>query len=357
MASKDNTFAQQTSVSQRKESSFRRVLRWTGRGLLLLPGLFLLLFVYNQIASALEARRFPAPGEMVDVGDHALHLYCVGQGTPTVLVEAGSGSWSLDWRSAQEQMAKTTRVCTYDRAGYGWSEAGPQPRTAKQIADELHELVTKADIERPFILLAHSFGGLPARVYADQYTDDLAGLVLLDTRTETFSANRPAEMAAAEEAMGAQQAFWGNLLTRTGLMRLLGPLLAPPPAGLPEPLQPIFRAQLNQPKFLQAVSAEGAVLAQSERQASETGPLGNLPLIVVTHDPQRMMEMPGLSAQVNQKADMAWQEAQRQLLSLSTDSELIVATGSGHNIHLERPELIAEIIHDLVERTHSGPTS
>ena len=215
----------------------------------------------------------------------------------------------------------------------------------------------RANIERPFILLAHSFGGLPARVYADQYTDDLAGLVLLDTRTETFSANRPAEIAAAEEAMQAQQASWGNFLTRTGLMRLLGPLLAPPPAGLPEPLHPIFRAQLNQPKFLQAVSAEGAVLAQSERQASETGPLANLPLIVVTHDPQRMMEMPGLSAQVNQKADMAWQEAQSQLLSLSTDSELVVATGSGHNIHLERPELIAEIIHDLVERTHSGPTS
>ncbi|MBX3051412.1 MAG: alpha/beta hydrolase [Caldilineaceae bacterium] len=357
MAFEDSTFAQQTSISQRKGSSFRRVLRWMGRSLLLLAGLFLLLFVYNQIASVSAARRFPAPGEMVDVGGHAMHLTCIGQGSPTVLVEAGSGSWSLDWRSVQEQMAEITRVCTYDRAGYGWSEAGPRPRTAKQIANELHGLVTKADIERPFILLAHSFGGLPARVYADEYTDDLAGLVLLDTRTATFSANRPAEMAAVEEAMQTQQAVWGSLLTQTGLIRLLGPILAPPPAGLPESLHPIFRAQLNQPKFLQAVSAEGAMLAQSEQQASKTGPMGNLPLVVVTHDPQHMLEMPGLSAQVNQEADMAWQEAQRQLLSLSTDSKLVVASGSGHNIYLERPALLAEIIYNLVGRFHSGPAS
>jgi pimeloyl-ACP methyl ester carboxylesterase len=173
-------------------------------------------------------------------------------------------------------------------------------------------------------------------------------LVLLDARHEAFSARRPVEMAAAEAAMQAQQRRVGSLLARTGLIRPLGPLLAPPPVSLPEALHPLFRAHLYQPRFLDAVNAEGASLAISEQQADETGTLGTLPLVVVAHDPQHPMEMPGLSAAVNQRAEQVWQETQRAMTGLSTDNRFIVAEGAGHNIHLEKPELVAEVVYEML---------
>lgn len=333
----------------KKRSLLDRLLRWTLFPPVALAGLLLLIFVYHQVASALETRRFPLPGEMVDVGTHALHLHCIGAGSPTVLVEAGSGSWSLDWRTAQQQMARHTRVCTYDRAGYGWSEAGPAPRTAQQIADELHALVNNGGIEQPFLLVAHSFGGLSARLYADQHADALTGLVLLDARHEAFSARRPAQIRAVEAAMQAQQGSLVRVLARTGLIRVLGPILAPPPAALPAAHHPVFRAQIYQPKFLESQFAEGAGLPQSEQQAGETGTLGDLPLVVVTHDPQHPTEMPGLPVAVNQEAERVWQAVQRDLTALSTDSTFRVARGAGHNIHLERPDLVAEIVGEFVQ--------
>jgi pimeloyl-ACP methyl ester carboxylesterase len=121
---------------------------------------------------------------MVDVGGYSLHINCVGQGSPTVVLDAGSGGFSAQWVRVQREVSGTTRVCAYDRAGMGWSEMGPQPRDAKQITGELHTLLGKAGIEGPYVLVGHSFGGMYMQTYAARYPDEVAGVALVDSSTD-----------------------------------------------------------------------------------------------------------------------------------------------------------------------------
>jgi len=120
-------------------------------------------------------------GELISVGGHRLHLHCVGEGAPTVVLEAGIGGNHLDWVRAQPAIGRFTRVCSYDRAGYGWSERGPKPRTVSQITGELRALLDKARIEAPVVLVGHSFGGLVSLYYASRFRREVAGLVLVDS--------------------------------------------------------------------------------------------------------------------------------------------------------------------------------
>src|SRR5215216_1386709 len=160
-------------------------MRWTGKVLLWLVVALLVLAVvgaiYQAIATELDERAYPPPCEMVDVGDHSLHINCVGQGSPTVILEAANLGMSAHWVRVQRQVAETTRVCAYDRAGMGWSESGPEPRDARQISGELHTLLSKAGIEGPYVLVGHSYGGLYARMYAARYSEEVAGVVLVDS--------------------------------------------------------------------------------------------------------------------------------------------------------------------------------
>src|ERR1700730_15267044 len=136
--------------------------------LLVIAPFFLFALVRGGIGLAshqLESR-YPPPAQMIRVDGHRLHLYCTGRGTPTVVIEPGMGTDWVSWRSVSLKLAEVTRVCVYDRAGYGWSDAGPRPRTAGRIATELHALLTNAEIGGPYILVAHSFGGYVTRIYA-----------------------------------------------------------------------------------------------------------------------------------------------------------------------------------------------
>ena len=140
--------------------------------------------IYQAIATELAERAYPPPGEMVDVGGYSLHINCVGQGSPTVVLDGGSGEWSAQWVRVQREVSDTTRVCAYDRAGMGWSEMGPEPRDARQISSELHTLLSKAGIEGPYVLVGHSLGGLSMQTYAARYPDEVAGVALVDSSTE-----------------------------------------------------------------------------------------------------------------------------------------------------------------------------
>src|SRR5215207_6502502 len=140
--------------------------------------------IYQSIATERAERAYPPPGEMVDVGGYSLHINCVGQGSPTVLLDAGSGLFSAQWVRVQREVSGTTRVCAYDRAGMGWSEMGPDPRDARQITGELHTLLGKAGIEGPYVLAGHSFGGMYMQTYAARYPDEVAGVALVDSPTE-----------------------------------------------------------------------------------------------------------------------------------------------------------------------------
>jgi pimeloyl-ACP methyl ester carboxylesterase len=160
---------------------------------------------YEAIAPAGDARRYPAPGQLVDVGGERLHIQCVGAGSPTVVLDAGLGGSSLDWSLVQPELGRTTRVCAYDRAGMGWSDPGPQPRTPSQIADELHTLLTNAGISGPYVLVGHSLAGKNVRLFALQHPEQVAGMVLVDARSEYVDANTsPAEEQTFQQNIAAQ---------------------------------------------------------------------------------------------------------------------------------------------------------
>src|SRR5438309_5962518 len=169
-----------SSVSSRPRRTIRqRLLRLLGIVSLSLVGLLLLGLSYQAIASAVDTSHYPAPGKLVDIGGYRLHINCTGTGSPTVILDAGLGGTSLDWSKVQPAVAGFTRVCSYDRAGYGWSDTGPGPRTSQQIVKELHLLLVHAQISGPYLLVGHSLGGLNMRLYAYRYPGEVAGMDLL----------------------------------------------------------------------------------------------------------------------------------------------------------------------------------
>src|SRR5919107_3161482 len=163
-----------------------RLWRWTKRAIAGMVGSVLVLLlagvVFQFVMTRIDALRYPAPGELVDVGGYSLHLYCTGEpGAPAVVMDSGLGGTVLDWQLVQPEVAKFARVCTYDRAGMGWSERGAQPRTSQQFVQELHALLTNAGVEGPYVLVGQSLGGVNVQLYASQYPDEVAGMVLVDS--------------------------------------------------------------------------------------------------------------------------------------------------------------------------------
>src|SRR5215208_3258208 len=231
--------------------SSRRIIRRIGTALLGLIVALLALAVagaiYQAIATELAERAYPPPGEMVDVGGYRLHINCVGPGSPTVVLDAGSGGFSAQWVRVQQEVSGSTRVCAYDRAGMGWSEMGPDPRDARQITSELHTLLGKAGIEGPYVLVGHSFGGMYMQTYAARYPDEVAGVALVDSSTDPDQFSQRPEGRDRNEpqkqtsAVGSQLVRFGvSLPARLGIVRLLSKL---DPAS-PE-LPPQQRAQID----------------------------------------------------------------------------------------------------------------
>ena len=184
------------AVAEVPQSSLnkRRRFRWLGRVVVLVVGLILAGTIYESVAEAADIQAYPPLGQMVDVGGYRLHINCMGTGSPTVVIDAGWGAWSLEWSWVQGEVAKTTQVCTYDRAGMGYSEAGPLPRNAEQFAMELHTLLERANIAGPYVMVGHSLGGLPVRVFTHDYPTEVAGVVLIDSMSPGQMAQPPTEI-------------------------------------------------------------------------------------------------------------------------------------------------------------------
>ena len=272
--------------------------------------------IYQAIATELAERAYPPPGEMVDVGGYSLHINCVGQGSPTVVLDAGSGGFSAQWVRVQREVSDTTRVCAYDRAGMGWSEMGPDPRDAKQISSELHTLLKGANIEGPYVLVGHSFGGLYVRTYAARYPDEVAGVVLVDSSSPKQVSHQPVTRDSNEPqkqifAVVPRLARLGvSLAARLGVVRLLSKL-APASPDLP----PQQRAQIDAltPSTRQVTTYALELLAPT--QTLRLGSLGNKPLAVVTAPKQ---------------AEPGWLKLQDDLATLSSNSIHRVVKGATH---------------------------
>lgn len=307
--------------------------------------------IQSATVFAKSQREYPPPGEMIRVGEHQLHLNCRGAGRPVVIVEAGSGSWSLQWQVVQVVVAEVTEICTYDRAGYGWSEPGPEPRTGKQIVTELHTLLENAGLEGPYILVGHSLGGLFVRLYASEYPDEVVGMVLLDAVHEEAEERMPSEVVQVEEA---KLELYGpaTLAARLGLLDRAVPAVTREPSGLPSRLQTIYEAYAYRATLFQAIQSEGKAFEQTVEQVKAAGTLGDLPLVVIRHGKPTMFSY--LPAEEEQQSEEAWIALQRDLTTLSSNSKLIVATESGHDIHLDQPALVVDVIRALVAQVRAS---
>jgi pimeloyl-ACP methyl ester carboxylesterase len=288
-------------------SWIRRGLVWTIAGLLTLA---VIGAIYQVIATQIDQRTYSPPGEMVDVNGQLMHINCMGEGGPTVILEAANFAMSAHWVRVQQQLAQTTRVCAYDRAGIGWSERGPEPRDARQISSELHTLLKGADTEGPYVLVGHSYGGLYAQMYAARYPKQVAGVVLVDsTHPEQFT--RSPEGRAMYEQTRRMGAFvpW---LTRLGVTRLTNFYPAHPD------LPPKQRAQIeafnsSTQQWVTTVEEFGAT-PETSAQVRSMGSLGDEPLAVITAGQQTP----------------DWLEMQDELAALSPNSIHRVVDGATH---------------------------
>jgi pimeloyl-ACP methyl ester carboxylesterase len=281
--------------------------------LLLLAGM-----IYESLAESADAQTYPPPGQMVDVGGYRLHINCMGNGSPTVVIAAGLGDWSTGWGYVQPEVAKTTRVCTYDRAGLGWSEPGPLPRDASHFAKELHTLLQNAKIPGPYVMVGHSLGGLPVRVFTHDYPTEVAGVVLVDSMF-------PGQSTYATPSIMISSL---PLLARFGIARLLAR-----PLGLIDNLTPSENAYFSRyvrPQSAQTLVDEIQAIPDSFAQAGAISTFNNVPLIVLT-------------AGVDQQP--GWQAGQDQLAKLSSNSQQMTAEKSDHMIAIHQPDAaIAAIV-------------
>jgi pimeloyl-ACP methyl ester carboxylesterase len=202
---------------------------------------------YQGVRTALERRQFPHPGHLGDVGGHQLHLYCTGEGTPTVVLEAPAAGVSAAWAWVQPDVSITTRVCSYDRAGLGWSESGGRTFDPAAVAVELQSLLSRARERAPFVVVGHGFGAALARLDAQRFGADATALVLVDP---------PADLGEQTSRDGlARLVRMSPWLARAGVLRATG-TLADTTVGLPEPSQGALRAFLNRPDHLTRASLE-----------------------------------------------------------------------------------------------------
>lgn len=315
-------------------------------------------YLYQRQTTLADFEQFPPPGSLVDVGGYRLHLYCTGEGSPTVVVDAGNGDFSTGWQGIQPEAAKFTRFCTYDRAGYGWSDDSPNPRTARAMAEELHTLLANAGVEPPYILVGHSLGGYNVRMYADLYPEEMAGMLLVDAGHEDQFERFPPEYARLNE----QQVSYLNIMAfmaRFGILRVLGNTsqganMAPPQVlKLPEEFQPVYLTMMSHPSYFEATLAELKALSEITAQVRATKDLGDLPLIVLTAgstlDPATLQAM-GMPADFDTAGiQNIWFELQAELALLSTNGEHIIVQDSSHAIQLDDPAAVLDAILRLVE--------
>jgi pimeloyl-ACP methyl ester carboxylesterase len=308
---------------------------------------------YQLFETYKDSRRFPHAGRLVDIGGYRLNLNCTGKGSPTVVFDSGFGGPAMEWTLVQPPVAQFTRVCSYDRAGYGWSDAGPSPRTSAQIAEELHALLHSAGEKTPYVLVGHSFGGYNVRVFNGKYQSEVAGMVLVDASHEDQMGRMPSNIRKSNEAAAKAariQFKLAPLLLRLGVMRMMIRNMYAETGASRDILDELHYLNL-QTKFIESTAAELAALNESANQVRRSGTLGDKPLIVLTAGRLRINEtqMPkGVTRKDFEDLFDIWvNDLQMRETHLSTRGRRIMVPDSGHIIPFERPDSIVSAIREV----------
>jgi pimeloyl-ACP methyl ester carboxylesterase len=320
-----------------KHAKWRRV---TERILLSLIAFLCVLVAGNTIFNAAALRYYraiyPAPGKMYVINGHQMHLNCTGEGSPTIVLEAGGGADSLAWSKVQPELSRTTRVCSYDRAGMGWSTPGPSPRDADAIVSELHALLQQAGVRGPIVLMGHSMGGMYIRAYASHYPQDVTGLIFVEGATPLEEDHESAELRA-HTAIPKYLYYSIVAISALGLERPAGYCTAEP--GYEGPTARMI-AQLGCGKLFSELWREYSSMPRSGEETKNTGPYGDLPVLIFSRDPQLDRQTSNLPPKLAIEDSALWDQDQENLKRLSTRSRRIIAKGSGHQVPRDRADLI-----------------
>lgn len=326
----------------------------------------LLGMVYQKLGTRRDSRVHPPPGKLIDLGSHRLHMLEAGSGSgaPTVVLEAGLMSTVLSWGDLQKKLAQTYRVVSYDKAGLGWSEQGPMPRTAERIVEELHLLLERAGVAPPYILVGHSFGGLTMPLFAARYPGETVGMVLVDAVTPT-EWNPPSEHDRKLIEIGAKVCRRATFLSRIGLIRFVAFLLTtgakaaagrlvrmisrgtPAESGtvsspwfwaLPANERSMTTVFWVQEKFAATIASQLENLPVSAAQVNQAGEACEKPVVI-------------LSARTSPKRR---KEEHAGMARRFPHGHHVMAEKSNHWIMQEEPELVLRAIQEVADFSRTG---
>ncbi len=309
----------------------------------------------NAVLTATFRAKHPEPGIDYLVNGEKMHIHCTGAGSPTIVLDAGLGWDSLVWGGIQPALAKSTQVCSYDRAGFGLSEPQSGPRDAVHIASELHTLLKEAGVGGPMVLMGHSVAGMYIREYASQYPEQVAGLVFVDSSTPLQNRN-----PHLTRGQGTGRPLWESILQMraaaiVGYPRLKGEC-ATAGAGSVAGLSRAAASLLGEDQchvHYKALQAEFDSFDASGEETVHTGPFGDLPILVISQDTTKEISNSNPLASDREFA-ATWDGMQERLKELSTRGRRVIAKGSGHNITMERPDVIEREVPQFIDEVRGG---
>lgn len=327
---------------------------WSFKGMVILC---VIGFVYQIIKTQRDKKLYPPPGKMIDVGGYRLHINVQGEGKPAVVLDSGLGCSSLNWALVQPKLSESNLVCSYDRAGMGWSEESPNKRTCQNMVDELHTLLHKAAIPSPYILVGHSLGGVNVRLFASKFPSEVAGIVLVDAAHEDQVERLPPPPAQNKLVKLLSSHHFLQFIANIGVMRFL--LSLPPVQKMyemfPESTKKALLATRSTSKCIRASLQEASCLNESLKQLkSSSSNFGNQPLVVITAGKVPMSKETGCSQEWIDGQAKVWRELQKELVSKSENSKQLIAENSDHNIPHHQPAIIINAVFEMKQKMLSA---
>jgi pimeloyl-ACP methyl ester carboxylesterase len=311
------------------------------------------LATWSFLASWRKHHDAPPPGNFYTIAGKEMHIECSGVGSPAIVLEsAASAPWS-EWRLVQPALSKITQVCSYDRRGHGWSPPSNDPRDAEAIVRDLHALLDSAGVRRPFVLAAHSAGGLYAREYFIEHPDEVAGLVLIESSSPQQIDELPGFRASYEEdkRQARNDLWWDRIRVWTGWERIAGHCSVSPSKTIQGRWVAQYEAMACRQGYVDTDEIELPYFEVSSRESARLKSVGRIPLLVISRD----VAFNADKASPRERAQLAiWDREQEQEKALSAKSWRVIAESSGHMIPLDRPDVVVREMTRLVIYLRGG---